>query len=367
MKQLKLLVSCVVVGVVVALIYFLFEYAVHHSITYIWDTLFQTENYRLVVLPLCVGLTIVYFGLQHYLDPKSEKHEKHGLGSEKVIATPQALSTVLLLGYFSLIAGASLGPEAVLVPACMIAGTMLGIKLFSNDTQAIKVLGAAAIMALMASFFHSIAVGVLSLLLIKKVAKVAITFPLILVSLIASASAVFTLQLISTSPSYFEFPEMTWKVAVIDAVAGAILIVLGYGATFALKFVHAQMMRFHDISQQYTWFMRALVVGLVLALLYLAGGALVEFTGNESIVPMLSDATTLGIIGLVWVIIVKLLAIGWSKAMGYRGGLIFPMIFLASTLVAIMQLIFKDVNFGIALIATMVGILAAEKKAKILL
>ncbi len=63
----------------------------------------------------------------------------------------------------------------------------------------------------------------------------------------------------------------------------------------------------------------------------------------------------------------KLVAIAWSRSMGYRGGLIFPMIFVASALVLILIQIFPQVNFGVGLIAALVGIFAAEKKAKVLL
>ena len=111
----------------------------------------------------------------------------------------------------------------------------------------------------------------------------------------------------------------------------------------------------------------ALIASLGLSALYIIGGPLVEFTGNKSIEPLVSQAPTLGVSGVLIVLIVKMFAIAWSKAMGYRGGLIFPMVFIASTLVVIAQLYFVNVDFGVGLIAAMIGILAAERKAKILL
>ncbi len=100
--------------------------------------------------------------------------------------------------------------------------------------------------------------------------------------------------------------------------------------------------------------------------LYLLGGSLVEFTGNKSIVPMLGQAASLGAIGLIWLAIVKTVAISWSKAMGYRGGLVFPTVFIASVLVAIAELQVHELNFIYGLIAVMAGVLAAERRANIL-
>jgi H+/Cl- antiporter ClcA len=81
---------------------------------------------------------------------------------------------------------------------------------------------------------------------------------------------------------------------------------------------------------------------------------------------MLKQSTTLGIIGLAGILIIKILVIGWSKAMGYRGGLIFPSIFVASVLVAIVQLYTKDVGFVVGLIVVMGGAVTANTKLKIL-
>ena len=93
-----------------------------------------------------------------------------------------------------------------------------------------------------------------------------------------------------------------------------------------------------DICLAEQWWLRGLVAASGLSALYLLGGPLVEFTGNKSIVPMLNQAASLGAIGLIWLVVIKTATISWSKAMGYRGGLIFPTVFIASTLVAIAQL-----------------------------
>lgn len=367
MKKLSLLFGVVVVSVLVALVYWVFEFAVHNSITYVWDTLFDTNTYALLIIPICVVLTLLFFGLQHYLDPKSENHESHSLGDDQPAASVKKIGIILLIGYFSLVAGASLGPEAVLVPACTMVGALVGVTLFKKNAVATKALTAAAIMALFTAFFHSYVVGILSVYLVISISKTKLTPQLLLIAVVASLTAYGVLNAIEPKHHYFNFPDMNWKIVVVDIVVGIVLIAAGYLSTFALKYLHTAFANFRARTHSTQWVKVALIASLGLSALYIIGGPLVEFTGNKSIEPLVGQAPTLGISGVLIVLIVKMFAIAWSKAMGYRGGLIFPMVFIASTLVVISQLLVDDVSFGVGLVAAMIGILAAERKAKILL
>ncbi len=366
MNKLKILGSTAVVGVVVALVYWVFEFVVHHSINIVWNELFNTEQNAIMIFVVCISLTLVFFGLQHKLDQKSEKHPSHGLGADTLVISRRNLFTVLLIGYFSLIAGASLGPEAILVPACLITGGLVGKRFFASNNQATKAMGAAAIIALFAAFFHSFIVGLLAIFLVKKEAKIKITKNVVVVAVVASAASALTLMLIAPSSQYFSWPDYSWNVKIADILIAAILVGLGYLAILVLKY-------FFDFAEEIrirvahlTWWQKGLVASVGLSILYLIGGPLVEFTGNESIQPLFEQAPAMGIFGLLWIFFVKLAAIGWSKSLGYRGGLIFPMIFVASVLVAISQQFYSEASFAYGLIGALIGIFLAERKAKIL-
>lgn len=365
--KLKLLLSCILVGIVVALVYAVFEAAVRNSINHIWITIFNSGNLRYELLLLAVIGALVFFGLQHRLDPASENRESHGMSGEPISPTLRNLAIILGLGYFSLVGGASLGPEAVLVPACMLIGTGLGLKLFKDQDLAVKALAAASMMALMAAFFHSYIIGILSVFLVTSQAKVKLSLQLLVIAVISSLSSYLTLTIIDPKNHYFNFPAFNWKVALVDLLAGLVLIIGGYIATFALKRAHSLFRDLRSQAKFTAWWQLAIVAGLGLSLFYFLGGPLVEFTGNQSIAPLIGQAQALGAIGVSLVLVIKLLVIGWSKAMGYRGGLIFPMIFVASALTTLLQLYFHDLSFGVGLIAALAGILLAERKAKILL
>jgi H+/Cl- antiporter ClcA len=365
--KVRLLLGCILVSILVALTYFAFEAAVRNSITYIWNTVFDTQTLRYEVVPLSVIGALIFFGLQHRLDPASENHEKHGLGGEAITPTLRNLAIILGLGFVSLVGGASLGPEAVLVPACMLIGGYVGLRFFKGHDLAAKALAGAGLMALMTAFFHSFIIGILSVFLVTGQTKSKLSPQLAVIAVLSSVTSFITLNIIDPTNRYFNFPPFNWKLALLDLTVGLVLVVAGYIATFALKEAHSGFVRFRSQARVSSWWWLAVLAGLGLSLLYLLGGPLVEFTGNQSISPLLDQAPSLGIAGVLIILVIKLLVIGWSKAMGYRGGLIFPMIFVASALAVLLQLCFHHLNFGIGLIAAMIGILLAERKAKILL
>lgn len=364
MKKLSLLPATMIVAMLVALTYHIFEQSVHHATSYLWTTLLPSDTVRRLVIPLCLVGGVIFFGLQHYLDPNSESHESKGLGS---MPTPTLanFASIIVIGFFSLIAGASLGPEAILVPACLVVGGFVGSKLYKNDHTIVGLLSAMGLVALFAAFFNSFLTGLLGLLLISKQAKTKLNTGLVVLGSIASAVTVLTLRLID-GQSFISLPPHSWKISLLSILIFALLFVAGWGYTHVLGWAHNSFEKIRQLIKKQPWLWRAVLAGAGLALLYLLGGPLVQFTGNESIEPMFAQASALGSAGLVWLFIVKTLAISWSKALGYRGGLIFPSVFAASVLIAIGRLFDQNISLVLALIVIMTGMLVADRKIKIL-
>lgn len=363
-KKLYILLATIVVAVAVALTYYYFEYAVHHSITYIWDTWLNTGTQRLLIIPLCLAVSLMFFKLQHYFDPDSEHHQSHGLG-EAPSPTVANFIKVLGIGFFSLVAGASLGPEAILVPACLVIGAYAGTKLFKADKQMVGLLSMVGFVALFAAFFNSFIAGMLGLLLVSKKVKVKLDPALVIIAAVASLVTVGVLHLLS-SKAYVTLPPASYKFPLLGVVLVVILFAGGYATTYGLLGVNKLAQPLHKAVASRPWWARATVAAIGLSILYLLGGPLVEFTGNESIVPMLHQSASLGVLGLIWIFIIKLFAIGWSKTIGYRGGLVFPSVFVASVLVAISHLFTQDIGFTLGLVAVMAGILVSDRKLDIL-
>lgn len=361
MRYLKPIVLAVAIGIGVALTYLIFERAVHHSTMYVWTELFNSNVVRWLVVPLSLGLGLAYFGVQHWLDPKSEGHEAHGLGGVSQTSL-RNFAKILFIGYFSLIAGASLGPEAVLVPACVVLGGYFGRRVGKGASM----YGALGFVALMASFFNSFSIGVLSLLLVKKQLKLPLSKQLVVLGVIASGGATVVLHLLEGG-GYLHLPRASWHVNLAMVIVLTVLFAGGYTLAFALKYLHEGVDRLGRVVSRHTWWVHALVASSGLAALYLIGGPLIQFTGNESIRPVLDQASDLGLFSLLIVLVSKLSAMAWSRALGYRGGLIFPVVFASSVLVAIATLYVSELNVLYALFVTVAGCMVADRRADILL
>lgn len=361
---LRLLLVAIAVGLGVALTYFLFEGLVHTAIHLVWEEWLHTDTRRWLVVPLALVLTLLYFGVQHVLDARHEHTEAHGLGDAPK-PTLWHFFRVLIIGFLSLLAGAALGPEAILVPASVILGSLIGERLLRGEKQLPKYAAALGFIALLAAFFNSFITGMLGLLLVKRQFKLPLKPWFIAVSALTSLVAVGVLTMLE-SDSYVaagaswvpSFASLAWLLAIA---------VFGWALPYVFKTVYVPLDAGLGKLRRAHWGLRGLVAGGGLAALYLLGGTLVQFTGNESIQPMLAQAAALGLMGLLVVIIVKIIAIAWSKAAGYRGGLIFPMVFVLSTGIALAQLYTDALPFTLALVVGAIAMLIGDRRAKVLL
>lgn len=363
MRNIKILLLSVFVGLASALTYFIFEALVAGGIELIWEDVFNTDKHRLLVLPLAVLLGLIYFYAQHRLDKSSENK-----ANESMTVMPKAsvknYLIVLIVGFFSLVAGASLGPEAVLIPACLMIGALTADK-FTKGKESTQLLLAAGFIGLMASFFHSWFIGILSVFLARKELGVKPSNMLWATGIASSFAAYFMLNAVE-GDGYLEAPVFYSRFGFYDVLLIPLLFAGGYaltyGLTFALKYTDVIIKAFASA----VWWKHALLASVVLAGLYLIGGSFVEFTGNDSIKPLLHEASDISLLGLIWILIIKIVAIAWSKSSGYRGGLVFPMIFAASVVVALAQNFASSINAAFALLIVVAGVIYANSKNKVL-
>lgn len=365
LKTAKLLLAVVITSAGVALTYVVFEHLVTHLVPRVWDEVFLTDSVRLFVVPASIVLALVYFWAQHHFDPQSEKHEEHALG-DVPDATPVNFIKLLAIGFLSMLAGATLGVESILVPACIVLGMYVAGKILpSSKTK--KAMGAVGFIALFTAFFHSFIIGMLALLLLKQSQGLKLQIKTIMLAAIASATTLLALQLLPGGEEhYLNLPNQKVELTLATVTIGLLLVVAGYATTYLMHQAHDISVKLKNRVPKDNWFKHGLLAGTGIALLYLLGGSLVQYTGNLSIEPMLSRAPELGTIGLLWLVLVKSVAIGWSKALGYRGGLIFPTVFVASAFIDIAMLHTQGVNFHFGLILVMVGAFLSNRKLRIL-
>jgi H+/Cl- antiporter ClcA len=361
MKFLKIIIGALATGVLVAFTYFVFEAVVRNAIDYVWLTSLDTDNKRLVMVALTIVLGLAFFIAQHIWDRKAEESTEEALGGTPS-PTIMNFIKVLFIGFLSLFAGASLGPEAILIPACLIVGSYIGKKISNDDKQVAKLLGAAGFVALFVSFFSSFWASLLGLYLLKVESGAKLKPVIIIVAAITSAATFATLQVIE-APKYFTLPPHSWNISLESLAVLIGLLIAGFIYTNFLELISKIVEYARSKNKKATWWQHAVIASTGLAIIYLAGGPLIEFTGNESIMPIFEQASTLGLLGLLWIIIAKSSAIAWSKAMGYWGGMIFPTVFVAAALTAIAQFAVPELSAPVGIAVVLVGAFYANSKS----
>lgn len=331
----RLIPASVIIGAAMAVIFEGFEHVVDHGQQWLWNDVFHSDTTRWLVVPLAVGLGIL-FGLvvrwvreSRLIDPDTNLFEGAGDSTGKHSLTE--VGKALGIGASSLLAGAPLGPEMPLTESSIALGKLTGSKL-KVDKASGAILIVTSIGALMVAFLGSMWLALLPFLLIAKKNK-ALLKPALLPVLVGCLSAFGTLWLIDhETAGYGSIPVIPQ--ADVSDYLGAIATALCV-SVFAFLLLRL-ITRLYETSKQIyaamPWYFSAGLFGLGIGLLYWVGGETVQFSGAEGSKALLSGAVQYGTWTLLGLAIVKLMVIAWAKASGYRGGLYFPSIYASVAL-----------------------------------
>lgn len=327
MKRHRVWLLAVVIGAVNAVLLRVFELAANDGTDALWNGLFRSDAYRWVVVPLAVGLSLLLTLVVRVLrekrvvPPETDMLAHAGEGP----ASLAAIGKTLGVGLASLLAGAALGPEAPLTASAATLGAWAAGK--TNIDPLKQLLMLASVGALLVAFLGSMAMALVPLLLLYKQKQLRV-MPIGVV-LAAGLSAFGVLQLIDHAhPGYGAAPTIP-SAAPRDIVVALAVGFVAAGLAIALQRLitsFAGWARRIDIHMP--WPVSAALFGLVLGGLYLVGGESIEFSGSAGSKMLLAGEAQYGIAALAGLVLAKLLATAWSKAAGYRGGLVFPSIYV---------------------------------------
>jgi H+/Cl- antiporter ClcA len=163
-----------------------------------------------------------------------------------------------------------------------------------------------------------------------------------------------------------EFPPLDWRINYVSIIGLLVLTLLCYGSIALLRTVHdgiESLLR--TFLSHRVWWQHALIASIGLSCVYLIGGPLIEFTGNDTIKPLITQASVLDCFALAGIVIAKIVAIAWSKSTGYRGGLVFPSFFILTGIILLVDQ-FVTFNFIYGIIFGLTGMFLANRRAKIL-
>jgi H+/Cl- antiporter ClcA len=365
-SYMRLLVMVVLLGTISAAITFAFITVIHLGIELVWAETKRSTNLdpRLFVLLVCtlggllVGLLVRLFG-DHSGIFADVMLEFGRTGRFEYRTAPGMVVTALV----SLIAGASLGPEAPLADACGGAGTWVSDRLKLND-QETRAMGYSGVSGMLAALITAPLGGaVLGLESAKggtgetRKEYFWVLFPSLLAS--AAATVVFVLLSGVFFQTLYQFPDYIPQMD--DLFFAVPLGILGgvIGMVFMISLRRLQQY-FQPMKDRLI--LRGLIGGLGMGLI----GALLPltlFSGEEQIVDLMARAAELGVVMLVILSVAKLLATSLLLATGWKGGYIFPLMFASVAMGLAVDLVFPNIPVAVTVAATMAGALVAALRA----
>jgi H+/Cl- antiporter ClcA len=269
---------------------------------------------------------------------------------------------IVITGFVSLVAGASLGPEAPLADACGGMGTLIAdrLKLDEQETRSMGYSGVSGmIAALVTSPFGGAILGLESAQgsTSGKQTYFWVLFPSLLAS--AVATVVFVLLSGSFFETLYQFPAYTPQL--VDLLYAVPLGLIGgvAGLLFMLSLKRLQRL-FQPMKQHVV--LRGVVGGLAMGII----GALLPltlFSGEEGTSDLITHAAEIGVVMLIVLALFKLFATALLLATGWKGGYIFPIMFASVALGLAVNLLFPAIPVAATVAATMAGALVAALKA----
>lgn len=371
----------VALGIINATVLWLFELVGVDGTNWLWNDALETGQRRWLVIPVAalggvlVSATFKYFGEKRLVSPNTELLDEvvsHRVDNRDVLS-------VLAIGAVCLLAGASLGPEASLMAFSGAIGVVLANQSkFSKEYRQMLIL--ASVGALLVAFLDSLLMTLVPILmviqpqlqkanggLVKKLKSIKLSHTALLLFITSALSAWLTIRLIENkwdvrSPAV-EIPHFGQNLMV-AFVVGALATLIAMLMNLTINKSWAVVAK--PLSNKLSWYWLGALSGAVLGLLYLLGGQDVEFSGSVGTQLLTSQQSTIGAGILTVMIITKLLATAWSKASGYRGGLVFPSIFIGVALGLLVEQAFDSFGGAGAIIGGISGMLTAVTGSPIL-
>jgi H+/Cl- antiporter ClcA len=275
--------------------------------------------------------------------------EGHGIGLEQIPAGDAA--GMVLVSLVSLVSGASLGPEAALVSVALAVGTMLATRLRRPELG--KIFGMSGVGSLLSGLFGSpFAPAVMTLEVTQVTGRNLYVF--LIPVLVASSVGLLIFDAILNGPLLeLALPSYTavglahvfeaLAVAAVAAAVGMLVIVALSGVRRLLRPVAGRTI------------LKATLGGLAIGVIALVAGEETLFSGEHELEVLLNHPEEYGIGTLLLIMGGKILALALSLETGFRGGRIFPVLFIGATVGFVTSDIFERVPLAVAVACGMAG------------
>ena len=275
--------------------------------------------------------------------------EGHGIGMEQVPVSHTI--GMVIVSLVSLTAGASLGPEAALLAVALALGSVLAAR--SKRAELERVFGMSGVGALLSGLFGS---PLAPTVLVLEVAPVTghNLYVFLIPVLVASAVGLLVFDAILNGPlldialpaySGVELAHVfeALAIAAVAAVVGLLLIALLRALRRALSPIADRTV------------LKATLGGVGIGVIALVAGKETLFSGEHELEVLLENPGAYSAGTLLLILGGKLLAVALSLETGFRGGRIFPVLFIGATVGFITSDVVERVPLAVAVACGMAG------------
>jgi H+/Cl- antiporter ClcA len=356
----RTLAAGVLIGAANALGLLGFEWLTEHLTDLIWNDWAGSNETRWLVLPLAMAGSVA-LSLTVRATRQTRMMPLHtdvlAEVDEAKPGTLRMIAVLLLTGVVSLVGGAALGPEGAVIPASIALGAWVaGRQRTSGPGTELLVLS--SIGALLVSFFGSLIPAPIPLLIMRRQGK-PLTRRSAIPPLLAGLTAWAIVSLIhghTQSPDILPIDSGGGLSAILPAlVLGMLAVLVGVLLRLIIRSTAGLTQR---LDRLWHWIAAGAFFGAVLGVLYWIGGESVQFSGKEGTHLLYDDRAHYGAAALLGLLLVKLLATGWSVSAGYRGGPAFPSVYMGVALSLAITTAIPSVSETGAMIGAIAGILA---------
>jgi H+/Cl- antiporter ClcA len=251
----------------------------------------------------------------------------HGVGGDD--SEPwKAIPGVIVASILSLAAGASLGPEAPLLTIVGSSAALIAARAHM-PAEVARLLNVSGISSLIAGVFGSPLASGLLLTEMSPLSGVEL-YRRIIPALAAGTIGYFVIDALIGPPVHQLFPEVGDPELLAVPIAVGIGILGGIVGILYIEGFRRLETVIHPLTSRPI--LLTTLGGAVIGLVAIMFGELTLFSGEHEIGDVVDSAGTLGVSGLALLFVGKVIASLASLATGFRGGKIFPIMFLGGVL-----------------------------------
>ncbi|QWT23095.1 ion channel protein [Subtercola sp. PAMC28395] len=359
LRQLALLaIPAVAIGIVSALILWALEWVSGQLEHYLWSTLPASLNvdsnngWWIFALLTLSGVAV---GLVVWLVPG---HGARDSATTELIAPPLKLAVIpslILVTVLGLAGGVSLGPENPIIAINTAVLVALLARLMPKvPTQLILLLAAAGTIG--ALFGTPVAAALVFTGVVAALKTGGALWDRLFLPIAAAGAGSVTTRLLGGSSLTVDVPKMgdLQPIYVVDGLAVAVAATL-FGLAMVLVFPYIHRF-FHGLRHPIVYITLG---GVVLGALGALGGQITLFKGLAQMATLVDDRANYDPGQLVVVTLVKVAALIVAAAAGFRGGRIFPAVFIGVAVGLVAVAFFPQVPISLALACGVLGMVLA--------